>query len=75
MLALKVTEDRSCHGTEWSENSLCSGRHLIYVAAARDANGGDIECSHSILSRGTNGLPYLVARTVFREGGPEGDSL
>ena len=23
------TEDRSCHGTEWSENILSGGRHLI----------------------------------------------
>ena len=25
-----LTEDRSCHGTEWSENILCGGRHLFY---------------------------------------------
>ena len=24
-----IMEGRSCHGTEWSENILCGGRHLI----------------------------------------------
>ena len=26
---LDITEDRSCHQVEWSENILCGGHHLI----------------------------------------------
>ena len=34
------TEAHWCHGLEWSENILCGGRQIIYVAAATYLSGG-----------------------------------
>ena len=56
---VRGTEAGWCHGLEWSENILCGGRQIIIWRPPHKLSGGrHIKYSHSILVRGTNGLPY-----------------